>query len=137
MKAKNHSNGFDVGELIASLPAGLERAILRSLSYHQGRQNAILRADLVSELGAVDGLQVHDRQVRMQINLLRKRGVPICSTGGSDGGYWLGANMEEVAEFIESELSARIADLAETRDGMLRGARERWGSGGGVQPRLL
>lgn len=129
-----YNAGFSLPELIASLPPGTDRAILRILSFHIGRGNAISRICLKTELVSL-GFDMHERAMRAAINQLRKAGQPILSTGGDDGGYWLAANRDEVEEFIDRELTARIADLAETKAGILAGANERWGEA--VQARLF
>ena len=60
--------------LIDSMPTGLDRALLRTLMYHQGRENCISRTDLIR---SVYPLKVHERQLRQQIRLLRRQGYLI------------------------------------------------------------
>lgn len=79
-------NTFDVQALIDNLPAGLDRAILRTLSFHQGRECAISRSDLVSELWAI-GFKVGERAARAQISQLRiDHRSADCAGAAADGG---------------------------------------------------
>lgn len=112
--------------MIDRLPAGLERAMLRVLSFHQGRERAIGRGALVTELRRL-GFAVSEREARLQINLLRKAGQPICSTGGPDGGYWLAAGWDELQAYIEQELHSRAMDLLEQEKALRAEAEKRWG----------
>ena len=106
--------------------AQVERALLRVLSFHVGRQNVIGRPGLLAQLNR-SGFDVDDRQLRMQINLLRKRGILICSAGGRNGGYWIAANHDEIDRFLNHEVRARIADLSEQDRAMSTSARESFG----------
>jgi predicted DNA-binding transcriptional regulator YafY len=133
-KQAEYNAGVRIDKLIDELPAGLDRALLRVLSFHTGRGLAIGRGDLVRELKR-HGFDVHERAARACINQLRKQGFPIGSTGGEDGGYWICKSWNEVKEYVDRELTSRIIDLAETKAGMLRGAQERWGEG--IQERLF
>jgi len=104
----------------------VERALLRVLSFHVGRQNVIGRPGLLSQLNR-SGFDIDDRQLRLQINLLRKRGILICSAGGRNGGYWIAANHDEIDKFLNHEVRARIADLSEQDRAMSTSAREAFG----------
>jgi hypothetical protein len=112
--------------MIDGLPVGLERAMLRLLSFHQGREKAIGREALVLELARL-GFRVSEREARLQINLLRKAGHPICSTGGTDGGYWLAADWNELQEYIDREIHSRAMDLLEQEQALRAEAERRWG----------
>ena len=79
--------------------AQMERALLRVLSFHVGRQSVIGRPGLLAQLNR-SGFDIDDRQLRLQINLLRKRGILICSAGGRNGGYWIAANHDEIDKFL-------------------------------------
>jgi hypothetical protein len=109
---------FDVITMIADLPAGLDRAILGVLAAHVGRQNIISRKRLLDRL-APDLLKQgvrptrQDRSVRLAINQLRKKGYPICSTGGIKGGYFLAASRQELEDYLAIEIHARAMDLLE------------------------
>ena len=120
------NQGIDVKQMIADLPHGLDRAILRVLSYHVGRENAISRQDLL-EAVASHGFIVQDRQLRLAINEQKKQGVMICSTGGVNGGYWLAANWSELQEYIDRELHSRAMDLLEQEQALKAAAEKRWG----------
>lgn len=105
----------------------LERAIMQSiLKYHEGRDNAIPRKTMLARLAQL-GFHMEDRQMRMAINLLRKRGNIICSRGGEDGGYYLPADWGELQEFIDHELHPRAMDFLEQERAMKDAARARWG----------
>ncbi len=117
---------FDLDELIDNLPPGLERAMLRILEFHKGRENAISRGQLLKDL-ATHGFKVHEREARAMINLLRKKGVEICSTGGGDGGYWLAKDSQELEEYLVSEPLARIKDLGQQVIAMRAAAERHWG----------
>jgi len=103
------------------MPHGLDRAILRVLSQHIGKENAVSKPVLLSTL-AMNGFQVAERQARAAIVDLRKRGHLICSSSG-DGGYYLPASAEEYAEFAQVEYRSKIADMADTLRAMDDGAR--------------
>lgn len=118
--------GFDLDELIDNLPAGLDRAMLRILEFHKGRENAISRGQLVLDL-TKHGFEVHEREARAMINQLRKHGIEICSTGGERGGYWLATSQEEIQDFTHKELRPRALDLLEQAEAMEKAAEKRWG----------
>ena len=120
------NKGVDMGAMIAELPVGLDRAVLRVLSMHKGRENAISRGQLVLDVGSM-GFHMHERAIRACINLLRKDGHPICSTGGEDGGYWWAVNWDELNDYLQREVDARATDLLE-QSRALRATGERlWG----------
>jgi hypothetical protein len=99
-------------DYIGQMPAGLDRAILRILSFHEGAENAVSRFTLLMECAA-HGFPESDRQVRACINMLRKNGHPICSMGGENGGYYLATTRQELDDYIQREPQARINDFAE------------------------
>ena len=118
--------------LISSMPDGLDRAILRTLSFHVGKKNAIGRSELVVTLA---GFHAHERQVRQCIHDLRREGHLICSTPGEDGGYYMAATLAEFDEFCERELHPKAIDMLETESAMKMSARQRFGEAS--QPSLL
>ena len=127
METKSEYNaGVNIARMVEEMPAGLDRAILRVLSFHVGRSLAISRGDLVVAV-AQHGFFVHERQARAAINLLRKAGQAICSTGGEDGGYWLAAGWDELLEYLEREIHSRAMDLLEQEGALRRAAEMRWG----------
>lgn len=111
---------------IAALPAGLDRAVLRILSYHVGRANAIGRQALLMRLGD-HGFKVKERAARLCISQLRKAGSLICSAPGEDGGYYLPQDAAEFDDFVRLEYEAKIIDMRETLSAMQRSAERTWG----------
>jgi hypothetical protein len=118
---------FNMGVKLEELPAGLDRALLRVLSFHVGRTRAIGRQALVRELKISHGIDAHERVVRDCINQMRHQGVKICSTGGEGGGYWMAANPEELEEYLEREVHPRAMDLLEQEQALREAARMEWG----------
>ncbi len=99
--------------LIAEMPFGAERIVLRVLSFRVGLANAIQKADLIAECARAGVIFKAERQVRKTIVDLRKRGIPICSSSG-ESGYYLAANLAEYQEFAGREYLSKIADMRET-----------------------
>lgn len=113
---------------IAELPPGLVKEVLRILKERIGRDNALARGSLLALVCSMPGCsRTSDRQLRACINQLRKEGHPICSAGGSDGGYWLAKDWEELTEYIERELHPRAMDMLEQEQALKREAEKRWG----------
>ncbi len=102
---------------IAAMAPGLERAVLRVLSYHIGRSRAIGRDDLVLQVGYM-GSASTERQVREVIHQLRRQGFLICSAAGVEGGYWIAESRQEYDEFRQAEFAAKISDMSETMAAM-------------------
>lgn len=121
-----HNIGIDIEKLISELPPGLDRAMLRILSYRQGREAAINRNDLLDGLANL-GFAVHERAARACINKLRKEGHLICSTGGHKSGYWIAKDWAELNEYINRELHARAMDLLEQEKALKDQAERQWG----------
>jgi hypothetical protein len=119
---------FDIEEVIKNLPAGLDRTILRVLSFHKGRNKAIGGENLLAEIRR-HGFKIDRRVMRAQISQLRKHGHLIGSAPGSDGGYWLCSDAEDFNKFVDKEYLAKIADMQETLSAMKRSAVGRWGKG--------
>lgn len=107
----------------ATLSRGIDATILRVLTAHTGRQNAIGGRALMNELSQRVGGQVHERVIRDEIKQLRRQGYLICSAPGEDGGYYMAANKAEFEEFDRIEFGAKIADMNETRQALLKAAR--------------
>jgi hypothetical protein len=114
--------------LIEGLPAGIERALRRVLSFHVGEAKAIGRQELMDALAGMGFRMADDRPVRALINELRKRGELICSKGGTGGGYWLAANREEMEEYLEHEVHPRAMDLLETEKALKAAMELRFGA---------
>lgn len=127
-----YNKGFDINQYIRRLSPGLERSILRILAYRVGRENSISRDDLVNQ---VQGLISNEREVRLMINILRKKGFPICSTGGKSGGYWLARSPQELADYLNNEPKARVKDLMEQITAQEDTSKILWGEG--TQGRLF
>lgn len=111
-----------------SIPRGLDKAILRIIQEHTGRDHALGRKALVTTLEKRTGNVYHERLVRECIKQLRRAGNLICSTPGEDGGYYIAINKAEFDLFDQTEFGAKIADMNETRQAMLKAARERFSS---------
>ena len=115
-----------VEKKIKEMPSGLEREILSRLRYQVGKDSAVPRETLLAMV-KVSGFPITDRVLRDQINALKKDEYPICSTGGTGGGYYFAANWAELEEYIEHELISRIADLSEQRKALQIGGKKLWG----------
>ena len=113
-------------DILASLPSGLDRAILSILRFHKGKEDAIPRDDLL-EMLKMHGWETGDRAMRIQINLLKKQGHPICGASGIGGGYYLARNWKELMEYINTELHPRAMDLLEQEQALKVGAKREWG----------
>jgi len=104
-------------KLIASLPVGRERAVLRVMTWHVGQAKTV-RRDEIARAAEKMGVRFSDeRQIRLTIVELRKRGVPICSSSG-DAGYYLPATLDEYREFRAREYVKKIVDMRETVEAM-------------------
>lgn len=117
-------------EILATDP-GLARAVLSVIKFYTGKQNAIEKPALISELnklGFGKGVKysTFERQIRRAIVAHRKAGILICASSG-DAGYYLAKDRGEYNEFREVELNAKIIDLAETMHAMDAGARAMFG----------
>jgi len=116
-------------------PPTLAQTLLTVLGGHVGREAAIGRGALVQAI-AKQGFRAHERQVRECIKLLRRKGHLICAMPGAEGGYYLAQTRDEFQEFDRAEFGAKIADMNETRQAMLKAARVRFGEAA-VQAPLL
>ncbi len=119
---------------IKLMPPGLDRAVLRALSFHVGREKAIGRDDLVEACGRV-GFKSTERQVRETIKQLRREGHLICSAPSINGGYWLANNRLEYNAFRKTEYRAKILDMEETLKAMDASADSQFGQD--TQPNLF
>lgn len=120
------SKNYDA--LLKTMPAGLDRAILRILSPRVGRERAVGRAALVKMVHQL-GINAHERQVREEIKELRRQGHLICSAPGESGGYWMAANRMELERFGQQEFEAKIIDMSETWRAMQKAADQKFGQG--------
>lgn len=115
-------------KIISAMPFGLDRALLRILTFHNGRENAIGRGEMVNTLKQ-HGFDVHERQARQVIHDLRRDGHLICSAPGEAGGYYMAQSNKEVDEFIQRELHPKAMDLLETEKSIREAARQKFGEG--------
>ncbi len=100
--------------------------IIHLLGFHVGCERAITKDRLLDEL-ARDGVYMTEREFRTDIAALRKQGVLIGSSAGSNPGYYLIANMGEFDEFVNAELLSRIKDLQETYRALNASAQTKFG----------
>jgi hypothetical protein len=119
---------------IETMPPGLERGLLRVMSFHVGRRQALGRMEVVAELRKV-GYAVSERQARQCIHAQRRAGHLICSAPGEEGGYYLAADLAEFREFCERELHPKALDMLETESAMKAAAKEQFGEA--VQGQLI
>lgn len=110
---------------IDEMPVGLERAVLRALSYHLGKEHAVNKEQLIADAG-MNGFVVGEREIRLAINELRHAGEPICSSSGSSG-YWIAEGWDELSEFLERELHSRAMDMLRQENVLRMEASRRWG----------
>ena len=113
-------------KLIATMPFGLDRILLRILSFHNGREHAIGRGEVVQALKS-HGFDVDERQAREAIHDLRRKGNLICSAPGKGGGYYLAESHKDVREFFKRELHPKAMDLLETEKAMREAAKQKFG----------
>ena len=102
--------GCPSAALIAGLPAGLDRTLLRLLSYHVGRANAASRADLLTQL---QRFALDEPALRARVQQLRRQGFLIGSARGERGGYYLVATPAEFRELLQREYLGPIQELSE------------------------
>lgn len=112
--------------LLDGMSPSLERAILRVLASHIGRENAVGRRELTASVSRL-GFRAHERQVREAIKNLRREGFLICSAAGEDGGYYMAKDRQEYDEFRQVEFAAKITDMSETMRAMDRAAERVFG----------
>ena len=112
--------------LLKTMPAGVDRAILRIVSQRVGKENAIIGHEMYEMIKDQYGL-TDQRQMREVIKQLRRKRHYICSAPGEKGGYWLAKDRAEYEEFTKSEFRSKIADLSMTLKAMNAGADEHLG----------
>ena len=100
--------------------------IIRLLGFHVGRERAMTKYRLLDELARA-GFYMTEREFRSEIAALRKQGMLIGSSAGSNPGYYLIANMGEFDEFTTTELLPRIKDLNDTYRAMSGAAQTQFG----------
>ena len=87
----------------------------------------ISRGELVAQVKR-QGFSTNERAVREAIKHLRRAGSLICSTAGTNGGYYYARHMDEYQEFRRREMMAKAEDLLETTRRMDRAAANEFGS---------
>jgi hypothetical protein len=110
--------------LIQGIDPGPHRAILSVLQFHIGRDQAISRKALLSQ---VTGWDLEDRSLRICISELRLWPTPICSVGGDGGGYYLPANKLELVEYLSHEVRPKAMDYLEQEKALKQWAEGFWG----------
>ncbi len=120
-------------EILAEIPYGFIERVGTVLEKYVGKEHSVSKPVLMESLqrlGFGNGLSTatFERQVRIAIVALRKKGALICSSSG-DGGYFVAKDRVEYDEFVEREYKGKIQDMQETVDAMNAKARERWGEG--------
>lgn len=116
----------DYDQLLATMPVGLDRAVLRVISMHPGKDAAITKPRFLADLAQI-GFKVNERQLRKTIVDLRKDGHLICSSSG-DAGYYLADSYAEYQEFSQVEYRSKIIDMSETLHAMDDSAKSRFGN---------
>lgn len=86
-----------------------ERFLIHLKRNHTGAGRA------VQSKGLEFRFQMSGRKIRDIVNALRCEGHPICS---DDGGYYYGANKQEVLGSIR-QLNSRIEKIAEAKNGLV------------------
>lgn len=107
-------------------PPSLPDHLAGILSVYVGRKSAISRAQLVARLITRGFTDLHERQMRECIKYLRRNGHLICSVPGINGGYYMPETKEEFDEFDRIEFGAKISDMNETRQAMLKTAEKQF-----------
>lgn len=101
-------------ELIDELPPGLTRIVGRIIGYHKGRENAITKQELLSQVKAngYGNSKNLSRKIRVAVHELRNEGLLICSTS-SGAGYWIATDYSEAADCF-CEMKGRGTDILKT-----------------------
>lgn len=107
-------------------PPELRNHLVEILASYVGKERAIRRMGLVSRCYQ-RGFRVSERQIRECIKYLRRNGYLICAMPGTKGGYYMASTKDEFAEFDRAEFGAKIADMNETRQAMLKTASRQFG----------
>jgi hypothetical protein len=103
-------------------PPELPNHLVEVLAKYVGKKSAIGRSGLMARLYQRGFKDLHERQMRECIKYLRRNGYLICSAPGTNGGYYLPETKEEFDEFDHIEFGAKISDMNETRQAMLKTA---------------
>ncbi|HQN44956.1 MAG TPA: hypothetical protein PLA25_12535 [Anaerolineaceae bacterium] len=106
--------------ILAVLPVGADKALTR---------------DIIIARVSIYGQHPTERQFRAAIHDMRQAGQLICSSAGENPGYYKPATLNDVLDFVQSEIEPRITDLAKTKVRLLAAARAAFGDA--VQERLI
>jgi translation initiation factor 1 (eIF-1/SUI1) len=87
----------------------------RLQKYHRTYKDARTSTMIIDGLKKT-GVEINGQTFRKIINVLRKKGYPICSKGR---GYWYSANLKEVIDQRNS-LMKRVRKIMEAVDGLDR-----------------
>jgi hypothetical protein len=112
---------------------GLNESVLYILQQHVGIEHAISRTDLID---LVNGCYViaDERDVRQAVHDLRHDvGYPICSIGGTGGGYWWEPDVTKLYAYHSKQIDSVIKDLAEQKRAQVAYAVQNTA----IQPHLL
>jgi predicted DNA-binding transcriptional regulator YafY len=104
----------------------LRQHLIEIIAAYVGKEKAASRTLLVARCNQ-RGFHVSERQVRECIKYLRRDGYLVCAMPGINGGYYMASTKAEFAEFDHAEFGAKIADMNETRQAMLKAAVKQFG----------
>lgn len=91
-----------------NMQPGIEKAVLREVSFHKGKDHAISQENLLEAIKSTSyAKKVTKRQLRITINELRKTGWLIASSSGAGGssGYYVPATWNEYLEYKKFQMS--------------------------------
>lgn len=100
---------------------GLDETVLYHLIASHTVEKPISRKALVRRLIQA-GFPTKERAMRDRIKWLRRQGAMICSTPGTNGGYYYARSAREYEEFRRKEYQAKILDMLETMRAMDKSA---------------
>lgn len=98
----------------------LERAISNAIKPHVGSGSAVTGADFTSHLKFMGFRSLTQRQLRIAIRDMRRKGIPICSKAGK--GYFWPESLEEVQACQAVEFESKAKDMLATGKAMMDGA---------------
>ena len=108
-----------------TVPEGLVAAVVRVVDRYTALE-PVGGGELVS-LVRKAGFDVDNRTVREAVKQARRLGQLICSTPGTNGGYYMARDMDELMDFGHAEFLAKISDMSETWSIMLRAGKAEFG----------
>jgi len=108
-----------------TVPEGLIAAVVRIVDRYTALE-PVGGGELVSLVRRA-GFDVDNRTVREAVKQARRFGRLICSTPGTNGGYYMARDMDELMSFGHAEFLAKISDMSETWSIMLRAGKAEFG----------